>query len=188
LTSKSLRVVIVSDTHGELDHRIAHEAAHSDIVVHAGDIGSREVLDALTPGNGRLIAVRGNNDTRDKWQASDWGLLESVPWEARVALPGGELVVVHGHRYGMPGRNHERMRRDYSDARLVVYGHSHRACADQSATPWILNPGVAGRVRTFGGPAFCVLSASTSAWHLDARRFPDGDSKAPSSPERSASA
>ena len=101
--------------------------------------------------------MRGNNDVRDKWQESDWGLLESLPWEARVALPGGDLVVVHGHRYGYPGRHHESMRHDYPDARLVVYGHSHLACSDQSAVPWILNPGVAGRVRTFGGPAFCML-------------------------------
>ena len=186
--SKSMRIVIVSDTHGELDHRIVEAVTDCDIVVHAGDIGGREVLDALTPANGRLIAVRGNNDVRGKWQASDWALLESLPWEARVALPGGDLVVVHGHGYGAPGRCHEHMRRDYPDARLVVYGHSHLACTDQSAIPWILNPGVAGRVRTFGGPAFCVLSASISSWQLDATRFPDDGNKVRSGLGRSASA
>ena len=186
--SKSLRVVILSDTHGELDHRIAREAVDSDVIVHAGDIGRREVLDALKPGNGKLIAVRGNNDVRDKWQEADWGLLESLPWEARVALPGGDLVVVHGHRYGYPGRHHESMRHDYPDARLVVYGHSHLACSDQSAVPWILNPGAAGRVRTFGGPAFCILNASTDGWHIDARQFPDAAAKVQSSLARSSSA
>ncbi len=170
--ASSLRIVIVSDTHGALDNRIAEEAARSDFVVHAGDVGSRDVLDALTPRDGRLIAVRGNNDVRDKWRQSDWELLESLPWEARLLLPGGELVVVHGHRYGNPGRSHERMRRDYPDARVVVYGHSHRKCADKSATPWILNPGAAGRVRTYGGPTFCLLRASTARWHLETKRFP----------------
>jgi putative phosphoesterase len=186
--SPSLRVVIVSDTHGELDDRIAREAVGSDIVVHAGDIGRREVLDALTPRDGRLIAVRGNNDVRDKWQPSDWAWLESVPWEARLPLPGGELVVVHGHRYGNPGRCHERIRHDYPDARMVVYGHSHRACVDQSALPWVLNPGVAGRVRTFGGPAFCVLRASTTRWHIDARRYADAVKKPGPDTQRRASA
>jgi putative phosphoesterase len=168
----SLQVVIVSDTHGELDHRIAEEALRSDIVVHAGDIGSRAVLDALTPADGKLVAVRGNNDVRAKWRQSDWALLESLPWEAKLDLPGGELVVVHGHGYGYPGRNHERMRRDYPDARLVVYGHSHHQCADQSLSPWILNPGAAGRVRTFGGPAYCRLRISRSRWQLVPRQFP----------------
>ena len=168
----SMRVVIVSDTHGTLDDRIAGEAMGSDIVVHAGDIGSPEVLEGLTPPGGRLIAVRGNNDVRDKWQRSHWELLESLPWESRLTLPGGELVVIHGHRYGYPGRCHERMRRDYPDARLVVYGHSHRKCADRSASPWILNPGAAGRVRTFGGPTFCLLLASRSRWQLEIRQLP----------------
>ena len=169
----SLRLLVVSDTHGELDDRIAAEARRSDIVVHAGDIGSREVLDALRPDGGRLVAVRGNNDVPAKWRQADWGFLESIPWEARLDLPGGTLVVVHGHRYGTPGRCHERMRRDYPDARVVVYGHSHLKCADQSASPWILNPGVAGRVRTFGGPAFCRLRISAAHWRLEPKHYPD---------------
>jgi putative phosphoesterase len=170
--ASSLRIVIVSDTHGALDGRIADAAMRSDIVVHAGDIGSPEVLNALTPRGGRLIAVRGNNDVRGNWRQSHWELLESLPWESRLALPGGELVVIHGHRYGNPGRCHERMRSDYPDARLVVYGHSHRKCVDQSASPWILNPGAAGRVRTFGGPTFCLLLASCARWQLETRQLP----------------
>lgn len=169
--SSSLRVVIVSDTHGELDDRIARQAMASDVVVHAGDVGGREVLDALTPRDGRLVAVRGNNDVREKWSASDWDVLESLPSQARLALPGGELVVVHGHGYGNPGRSHSRMRRDFPDARLVVYGHSHQKCDDRSAMPWIVNPGAAGRVRTFGGPSFCLLHVSDSRWDLEVRRF-----------------
>lgn len=185
--SSSLRVVIVSDTHGELDERIAREATASDMVVHAGDVGSREVLTALTPPDGRLIAVRGNNDVRGKWLASDWELMESLPWEARVPLPGGELVVVHGHRYGNPGRSHARMRRDFAGARLVVYGHSHRKCEDRAGSPWIVNPGAAGRVRTFGGPTFCLLRVCASHWHLETRRFEPVTRRPPPSARRPAS-
>lgn len=170
----ALRVIIVSDTHGELDQRIAEQAMDSDIVVHAGDIGSGEVLDALTPPGGKLVAVRGNNDVPDKWRPAQWPLLESLPWEARLDLPGGELVVVHGHRYGTPGRSHARMRRDYPHARAVVYGHSHLECLDQSEAPWVLNPGVAGRVRTFGGPSYCLLRASAARWDVERVRFSDG--------------
>ncbi len=64
------------------------------------------------------------------------------------------------------------MRRDYADARLVVYGHSHYKCADQEASPWIVNPGAAGRVRTYGGPAICLLEASTREWRLAITQFP----------------
>lgn len=167
-----MRVAIVSDTHGEVDDRVVETALDCDFVVHAGDVGGRAVLDALDPGTGRLIAVRGNNDVREKWHRPDWPLLEALPWEARLGLPGGEVVVVHGHRYGNPGRSHERMRRDYPQARLVVYGHSHRQCEDRRTRPWILNPGAAGRVRTFGGPTICILEASAARWRLSTRRFP----------------
>ena len=168
----SMRIVIVSDTHGEVDARIAEQAVRSDIVVHAGDIGNSEVLEALAPRDGQLVAVRGNNDVREKWHEAQWALLESIPWEARLDLPGGELVVVHGHGYGYPGRHHARMRRDYPDARAVVYGHSHQKVADRSESPWVLNPGAAGRVRTFGGPSYCLLRASASRWRLETVRLP----------------
>lgn len=175
--ASNMRVAILSDTHGAVDDRVAEEALRCDFILHAGDVGTREVLDALDPGEGRLIAVRGNNDVREKWCESDWALLESLPWEARLPLPGGEVVVVHGHRYGYPGRAHDRMRSDYPEARLVVYGHSHLKCSDESSTPWILNPGAAGRTRTFGGPTICLLEASDSEWRLETRQYPPAEAK-----------
>lgn len=167
----STKVAIISDTHGVLDERIAAQVRSSDAVVHAGDIGGRGVLDALRPGGGEVIAVRGNNDVPEKWPREDWALLESLPWEASLALPGGELVIVHGHAYGYPGRHHGRMRKDYSHARAVVYGHSHLQCADRETRPWVLNPGAAGRERTHGGPSCWLLYASPARWRLVRRRF-----------------
>jgi putative phosphoesterase len=168
----SVRVIILSDTHGELDIRIVEQARAADVIVHAGDIGARRVLDTLEPLAQRVIAVRGNNDVREKWHRSEWEFLESLPWEASLPLPGGELVVVHGHRYGYPGRQHHRMRREFPHARVVVYGHSHRECTDKSELPWVVNPGAAGRVRTFGGPSCHFLHASEKRWVLKSRRFP----------------
>lgn len=170
--SASSRVVILSDTHGFLDPRVADQVAASDMVVHAGDIGGRGVLEALAPAGGKVIAVRGNNDVQEKWPREEWEFLDTLPWEASVTLPGGELVVVHGHRYGMPGHHHERMRRDYAHARAIVYGHSHLQCADRSARPWVLNPGAAGRVRTHGGPSCWLLFASPSRWRIRRLHFP----------------
>ncbi|MDX1434801.1 MAG: metallophosphoesterase family protein [Gammaproteobacteria bacterium] len=171
----STRVAILSDTHGILDPRVAELVARSDVAVHAGDIGGRGVLDALAealaPRRGALVAVRGNNDVPEKWPREDHPVLESLPWEASLSLPGGELVVVHGHGYGYPGREHARMRRDYAHARVIVYGHSHLQCADREALPWVLNPGAAGRVRTHGGPSCWLLYASPRRWRLERRRF-----------------
>ena len=165
-----LRVAILSDTHGHLDERVASLVADCDYAVHAGDIGARGVLDDLKPRRA-VVFVRGNNDTVDKWHASEADWLETVPWHATLELPGGCLIVEHGHRAGRPAHRHATLRARYPRARLIVYGHSHHLCVDREVRPWVVNPGAAGDSRTFGGPSCCVLSASQQRWVVRERRF-----------------
>ena len=165
-----MRVAILSDTHGHLDLRVAALVAQCDYAVHAGDIGARAVLEALRPREA-LVFVRGNNDTADKWRAEDRSWLEQIPWAASLDLPGGSLVVEHGHRAGRPATRHVALRRRHPHARLIVYGHSHHLCVDRECRPWVVNPGAAGRSRTFGGPSCCILSASERRWVVRERRF-----------------
>ncbi len=94
----------------------------------------------------------------------------SLPQQVEVQLPGGTLVVIHGHR--TPARQrHALLRRRFPGARAVIYGHSHRLVVDQDQTPWVLNPGAAGHSRTFGGPSCLVLSAAGTCWALETVRF-----------------
>ena len=161
-----VQVAIVSDTHGFLDPRIAEVVASCDVAVHAGDIGGVAVLKRLRPRQSRVLAVRGNNDTVERWARSERRILKRLPLEAAVDLPGGRLVVVHGDRTGPAYRRHERLRQIYPDARAVVYGHSHHLVCDLNENPWILNPGAAGRSRTFGGPSCLLLVASKKKWQV----------------------
>src|SRR3954467_4757004 len=58
------QVGVISDTHGLLRPQALAALEGSDLIIHAGDIGKREVLDglaALAP----VHAVRGNNDRED---------------------------------------------------------------------------------------------------------------------------
>jgi uncharacterized protein len=166
-----LRVAILSDTHGQLDPRVADLVADCDLAVHGGDIGNAGVLAALTPRTGRVGAVLGNNDVPHKWPAGERHLLASLPLVWSEELPGGRLVVVHGHRTPAKDR-HAKLRRRFPDARAIVYGHSHRLMVDQDAEPWVLNPGAAGRERTFGGPSCLVLCAGCDHWSVAVHRFP----------------
>ncbi|HSX59351.1 MAG TPA: metallophosphoesterase family protein [Tahibacter sp.] len=61
-----MRVLIVSDTHGLIDARIAALAQGCDAVVHGGDVGAAGVLAALGASlpDGRVTAVRGNTTSR----------------------------------------------------------------------------------------------------------------------------
>jgi uncharacterized protein len=170
-----VRLAILSDTHGVVDGRILALIASCDLAVHGGDIGSGEVLDAiglrLNAQAAALHAVRGNNDVPGKWPESHRPRLQALPERLEIDLPGGRLAVIHGHQIQARGR-HDRLRRLFPDARAIVYGHSHRLVTDRLADPWVINPGAAGRSRTFGGPSCVVLTATALGWHLESHRFP----------------
>jgi predicted phosphodiesterase len=146
-------------------------AQDCDIAVHAGDIGDLGVIRALRPRLGRTIAVLGNNDTRTGWPADQAAVLASLPACARLDLRGGMLVVEHGHRAGRVAGRHQALRTRHPEARLIVYGHSHRLCCDLDRLPWVVNPGAAGRARTFGGASCLVLRIDAQGWDLETHRF-----------------
>lgn len=171
-----MRVAIVSDTHGFIAPEILEIVASCDLVVHAGDVGGAQVLRMLRTCVDEVLAVRGNNDIVSKWPAGEVSVLTRLPQELRLALPGGDLVVVHGHDAGTGPQRHRRLRRRYADARAIVYGHSHRLVFDCAENPWVLNPGAAGHTRTFGGPSCLILAAGKAAWKVKAVR---GNAKGP---------
>jgi putative phosphoesterase len=166
-----LKVALLSDTHGVIDHRVAAVIAGSNWVVHAGDIGNATVLHQLAQLGDQVVAVRGNNDIPAKWPQADHDILAALPHERRLVLPGGELVVLHGHRLNPASQRHHRLRQRYPGLRAVVYGHSHRLSEDTAAEPWILNPGAAGRARTYGGPSCLLLLIKGTQWHVEHHRF-----------------
>jgi putative phosphoesterase len=168
---RATRILIVSDTHGQLHPGVAALARDCDMAVHAGDIGDIAVIRALRPRLRRTIAVLGNNDTRAKWSAQQYAVLDTIPLCARLQLAGGTLVVEHGHRTGKVATRHQALRERHPDARLIVYGHSHRLCCDLDAEPWVVNPGAAGRARTFGGASCLVLHIRDARWDIATHRF-----------------
>ncbi|MDC8011792.1 metallophosphoesterase family protein [Tahibacter soli] len=165
-----MRVLIVSDTHGTVDARIVALARDCALVLHAGDVGSADVVDALAGAARDVIAVRGNNDVAAKWPGAQHDRLAALPLERIVDLPGGRVVVVHGDAHP-PRSRHAALRRAHAGARAVVYGHSHHMLVDDTAAPWVLNPGAAGKARTNGGPSCLVLDATDDAWRVEAVRF-----------------
>src|SRR3954453_333925 len=80
------RIGLISDTHGLMRLEALHFLQGSSQIIHAGDIGARDILDAL----GKIapvIAVRGNNDTQS------WA--EDIPMTQSVVLGGVRIFVIH---------------------------------------------------------------------------------------------
>lgn len=170
-TMTQVRVALLSDTHGALDPRVQEVVSSCDLAVHGGDIGHASILAQLQPRLGRVLAVFGNNDVARKWPEEDRRLLVHLPEWLEQPLPGGTLVVIHGHQTSARER-HRLLRMRFPLARAIVYGHSHRLVEDLDAMPWILNPGAAGRSRTHGGPSCMVLTATAEDWRVETHRFP----------------
>lgn len=155
-----MRVALIADTHGVLDARIAAAVADADMLVHAGDVGGG-VAEQLAVIGAQVVIVRGNNDPAD------------APWPSFriIDLPGGQLVVTHGDSWPARAR-HQRLRREWPQARAIVCGHSHRRVVDQGALPWVLNPGAAGRSRAYGGPGWLALDVERGDWRVAVQEYP----------------
>jgi len=139
--SSSRRVVIgvVSDTHGHLYPEVKEALQGVDHIIHAGDVGSPQVLEglrAIAP----VTAVRGNCDL-DQWA-------QTLPVRAEVDF--GEVRALVGH-IAARLRDAE----GSGEFSIVVTGHSHMACIEREGGVLHMNPGSAGprrfeRPRTIG--------------------------------------
>jgi putative phosphoesterase len=159
----TISVAIISDTHAHLDERIANLITECDYAIHAGDICSEEILTAMQPKTGKIYAVAGNNDM--------YLNAGNIPNSLEIDLPGGKVAIEHGHEHGMHQPSHDSLRKSYPDAKVIVYGHTHKMLQDKDELPWVINPGAAGRTRTRGGPSCLVLTCSEPEWEVKEYRF-----------------
>jgi putative phosphoesterase len=124
----TLRIGLISDTHGLLRPQALDWLQGSDYIVHGGDIGSQDILDQLAR-IAPVTAVRGNND-REGWALQ-------VP--ETDFLQAGELFIYALHDLALldidPGA---------AGVRVVVTGHSHRPLIEEREGVLYVNPGSAG--------------------------------------------
>lgn len=145
------RVVgVIADTHGLVRPAALEALAGSELIVHAGDVGSPEVLTelrAVAP----VVAVRGNND-RGPWA-------EHLPVSDVVDLGGVFLYVLHDVKeLDLDPRA--------AGFQAVIAGHSHRPGVAERDGVLFLNPGSAGP-RRFTLP-ITVARLTVRAGALDA--------------------
>jgi putative phosphoesterase len=131
-------IAVISDTHMPRGSRRLPEAcleriASAELLLHAGDLMTVEVLRELEAVGPPVAAVHGNMDTAE--------LRRLLPAERIVDAGGARIAMVHdaGPRAGrMP-----RMRRRFGDrADAVVFGHSHLPLHERAPDGFqIFNPG-----------------------------------------------
>lgn len=130
-------MLLLADTHvpvraKRLSPSVWTAVESADVVVHAGDWVSVDLLDDLEARSARLIGVWGNNDGP--------GLRQRLPEVARATIDGVRLAVVH--ETGAASGREARCDSAFTDTDLLVFGHSHIPWDTTTAAGLrLLNPG-----------------------------------------------
>ena len=150
------KITVISDTHGVLAKEIIPLLHDSDLIVHAGDIMSTDILRRLRLYTDNVIAVAGNNDLPHCYSdIEDKKIISKLNKVEQFTVNNDLITVEHGDRFGHYP-SHDALRSEYPKSKLVIYGHTHNQICDMSANPWIINPGAAGHTRNNDGGACCV--------------------------------
>lgn len=165
ITENKLTIAIISDTHSYLDERIIALIATCDYAIHAGDICGKGIINSMQPKTKQVFVVAGNNDHYCHEDGN------SLPNVLNIELPNGSISIEHGHQHGMAKPSHSSLREKHSDARIIVYGHTHKQVVDKETLPWIVNPGAAGLTRNHGGPSCLILHCDHDDWEIEKVRF-----------------
>ena len=131
-----MKIAVIADTHTmgmsrTMPFSVWPHLETADHILHAGDVCDPALLEelaALAP----LTVVMGNCDG---WDVRDWG----APEETEVEIGGLRIGMLHdsGPKIG----RWERMRKQFPEARVVVFGHSHLPWNEDRSGLLVFNPG-----------------------------------------------
>ena len=147
------RIGVVADTHcpefvERLPEKVFDVLRGVDLILHAGDVNGAETIAALSR-IAPVEAVRGDHDHE----------LVSLPASREVVIEGRRIVVVHGNRsrwleepqtflwtvslgyYHPHHRLPPKLRKQFPDADVIVFGHTHRPLIDTADARLVFNPG-----------------------------------------------
>ncbi len=135
--ASSIRVGVIADTHipqkaARLRDSVLRHFEQVDHILHGGDLSSLAVLDQLGA-YAPVDAVQGNVEQQ--------AVIETLPIKRELLIGGIPIGLVHilGERQHY-ARN---ARREFPDARVVIFGHSHIPYLDDRDGLLLLNPGSA---------------------------------------------
>jgi putative phosphoesterase len=129
-----MRLGVLSDTHlrsiAGLPRDILQALSQADIIIHSGDFTSLAVLEGLRE-IGKVVAVQGNMDTAE---------IKSVLPEKEILLVNKKrLGIIHG--WGSPLGIEKRVREQFDDVDIIVFGHSHQPRNEIIDGVLLFNPG-----------------------------------------------
>ena len=153
----SYRLGVISDTHGYLHPRALDVFRDVDVILHAGDIGSQEILRVLAQ-VAPILAVRGNMDS------APWA--DSLLEKESIQTGDGFIHLIHDLL---------KLRLDAANNHClaVVHGHTHRPSVEDKNGVLFVNPGSAGAPRYGEQPCVALIRVTDSGAAADLIALPD---------------
>lgn len=144
-----MKIGVISDTHLSRGNELLEEIIEryfkeANLILHAGDLTSLEVLDVFK--EKEVVAVSGNMDSRE--------VKRRLPEKEVVEAGGFKIGLVHG--WGSPNGLERKAAAGFQNVDCVVFGHSHRAFSQIIDHVLLFNPGAfssghfSGRDRSIG--------------------------------------
>ena len=131
-----MRIGVLADTHvssfAELPDKILTTLTDVDMIIHAGDFTTKNVLDGLKQ-LGEVTAVCGNMDSNE--------LKHLLPERKLLTVGGKRIGITHG--WGSPHGIEDRVSSLFSNVDIIVFGHSHQPMNQIVNGILFFNPGQA---------------------------------------------
>lgn len=145
-----IRIGVVSDTHlkqvtKEFKEIFDKHLSDKDVILHAGDVVSAEVVDFLSAKD--FHGVSGNMDPLE--------VKEILPVKKVVELGKYQLGLIHG--WGPPFDLENRIWPEFNGVDIIIYGHSHQPANHIREGVLFFNPGSASGITSSGTSTIGVL-------------------------------
>lgn len=129
-----MKIGVISDTHAQtmedIPSSIVDALEKVDLIIHAGDITERAVLEGLRE-IGEVKAVHGNMDSAE--------LKRMLPDRRTIDIEGRQIGICHGS--GGPWGIAERVRLLFGEVDVIIFGHSHLSFNEYIRGTLMFNPG-----------------------------------------------
>lgn len=154
----SLKLLVMSDTHGDAEIIKVVRDRHTDVdvTVHCGDSElafSHPYLEGVT-------AVRGNCDRDNEF-----------PEEILFEVEGKKIFVAHGHLLNVKRTTMNLLYRSKEvDADVTFFGHSHLLGAELVEGTLFVNPGSLKKPRGIDKKSYALVELADEKWIVTAYR------------------